>query len=51
MIMKIPPKSYLGKWPVGLTILVLMFLSIFFAFRILDLVSFDEGHWWDLTVK
>lgn len=49
--MKILPKGRLGKWSVGLTILVLLLLVIFFAFRFLDLVSFDEGHWWDLTVS
>jgi cytochrome bd-type quinol oxidase subunit 2 len=50
MIMKILPKGRLGKWSVGLTFLVLLLLAIFFAFMFLDLVSFDEGHWWDFTV-
>jgi hypothetical protein len=48
--MKILPQGHLGKWSVRLTILVLLLLTIFFAFMVLDLVSFDEGHWWDFTV-
>ncbi|HEY5589077.1 MAG TPA: hypothetical protein VIK86_08990 [Candidatus Paceibacterota bacterium] len=48
--MKVLPESRLGKCSVGLTIFFLMLISTFFAFMLLGLVSFDEGHWWDLTV-
>jgi len=37
------PETQLGKWSVGLT-------AVFFMFTLLSLVTFDEGHWWDLTV-
>jgi hypothetical protein len=48
--MKILPKGRLDKWSVGLTITSVLLIVIFFVFRFLDLISFDDGHWWDLTV-
>ena len=48
--MKISPESCLGKWSVGLTMFFLLLITAFFAFMLLGLVTFDEGHWWDLTV-
>jgi peptidoglycan/LPS O-acetylase OafA/YrhL len=40
----------MGKLPVGLTMLYLLLLIVFFAFMLFGLVTFDEGHWWDWTV-
>jgi hypothetical protein len=48
--MKVLPESPLGKCSVGLTIFFLLLIIAFFAFMLLGLVTFDEGHWWDLTV-
>ena len=51
MKMKITfPKTQLGKWSVGLTMFFLLLITAFFTFMLLGLVTFDEGHWWDLTV-
>lgn len=44
------PKTQLGKWSAGLTIFFLILITTFFIFMLLGLVTFDEGHWWDLTV-
>ncbi len=44
------PKTRIGKWSVGLTMFFLLLITAFFAFMLFDLVTFDEGHWWDLTV-
>jgi hypothetical protein len=43
-------KTRLGKWSVALTLFFLLLLTVFFAFMLLGLVTFDEGHWWDWTV-
>lgn len=48
--MKIFPESRLGKWSVRLTMLVILLIATFFVLMLLDLVTFDQGHWWDLTV-
>ena len=44
------PKTRIGKLSVGLTMLYLLLLIVFFAFMLFGLVTFDEGHWWDWTV-
>ena len=44
------PKTQLGKWSVGLTMFFFLLIIAFFAFMLLGFVTFDEGHWWDLTV-
>ena len=44
------PKTRLGKWSVGLTTVFLLLIIAFFSFMLLGLVTFDEGHWWDVTV-
>jgi len=44
------PKTQIGKLPVGLTMLYLLLLIVFFVFMLFGLVTFDEGHWWDWTV-
>ncbi len=48
--MMIFPQSRTGKWSVGLTVLFLLMIFTFFAFMLLGLVTFDEGHSWDFTV-
>ena len=44
------PKTYLGKWSVGLNtfFLVVIFISIMFV-KVFKILSFDD-HWWDVTV-
>ena len=44
------PKTSIGKWSVGLTMFFLLLITVFFSSMLLGLVTFDEGHWWDLTV-
>ncbi|MFA5793303.1 MAG: hypothetical protein WC897_05585 [Candidatus Gracilibacteria bacterium] len=44
------PKTKTGKWSAGLTVFFLLLLTAFFAFMLFGFVTFDEGHWWDLTV-
>ena len=44
------PKTRIGKWSVGLTMFFFLLIIAFFAFMLLGFVTFDEGHWWDLTV-
>lgn len=44
------PKTWIGKLPVGLTMLYLLLLTVFFVFMLLGLVTFNEGHRWDWTV-
>jgi hypothetical protein len=44
------PKSYWGKWSVGLTIFFLLLITVFFIFFLFGSVTFNEGHWWDWTV-
>ena len=48
--MNVLPKSRLGKWSVGLTAFFLLLLAVFFTFMLLGVVTFDQGHWWDITV-
>jgi cytochrome bd-type quinol oxidase subunit 2 len=48
--MKMLPESRLGRWTVGLTIFFLLLLIIYFTCMLLGLVTFDKGHWWDITV-
>jgi hypothetical protein len=48
--MKVFPESCLGKWAALLTLGCIFFLVIFFLFMFMGKVSFDEGHWWDVTV-
>jgi hypothetical protein len=48
--MKIFLESHPGNWSVGLTMIVILFITIFFILMLLNLVTFDQGHWWDLTV-
>ena len=48
--MKLFPESRLGKWAVGLTTFFLLLLIAFFTCMLLGLVTFDKGHWWDITV-
>lgn len=44
------PKSKVGKWSVGLTTIFLLLIIVFFIFMALGFVTFDQGHWWDITV-
>ena len=44
------PKTKIGKWSVRLTACFFLLIIAFFAFMLLGFVTFDEGHWWDLTV-
>jgi hypothetical protein len=44
------PKSHLGKWSAGLTIFFLILIAAFLTFMLFGLVTFDEGHLWDITV-
>jgi hypothetical protein len=44
------PKTRMSKLPVGLTMLYLLLLMVFFVFMLFGLITFDEGHWWDWTV-
>ena len=48
--MKIFPQSRLGKWSIGLTMFFFLLLMTFFSFMLFGFVTFDEGHWWDVTV-
>lgn len=48
--MKMLPKCSFGKLSVGLTMFFLLLMLIFFSFMFIGLVTFDEGHWWDVTV-
>ena len=44
------PKTYSGKWSVGLNtfFLVVIFISIMLV-KVFRILSFDD-HWWDITV-
>jgi hypothetical protein len=44
------PKTRWGRWSVGLMLLYVVLLCVFFACMVFGLVSFDTGHWWDWTV-
>jgi len=49
-IVRIKPKTKLGKWSVGLNIffLIIIIVSIILV-KVLGILSFDD-HWWDVTV-
>ena len=40
----------IGKWSAGLFISFLLPIIVFFIFMLFGLVTFDQGHWWDLVV-
>ncbi len=45
------PKTKLGKWSICLNIFFLIVTAIsLILVKILGILSFDEGHWWDVTV-
>lgn len=44
------PKSSLGKWSSGLTSFFILLITVFLIFMSFGLVTFDEGHLWDITV-
>lgn len=48
--MKLLPLNRTGIWSVGLTLFSALLLLTFFAFMALGLVTFDTGHWWDITI-
>lgn len=48
--MRVFPQSRTGKWAAALTLVFLLLIAIFFVFMALGIVTFDEGHWWDITV-
>jgi len=48
--MKTLPESRLGKWAVGMTLVYVILIVVFFLFMAIGLVDFDTGHWWDITV-
>ncbi|MDV3426205.1 MAG: hypothetical protein LIR50_03310 [Bacillota bacterium] len=43
-------KSSLGKWSSGLTAFFILLITVFLIFMSFGLVTFDEGHLWDITV-
>jgi len=48
--MKIAPETRLGKWSVGLTMFFVILITSFIILVLLGIVTFDYGHWWDVTV-
>ncbi len=44
------PKSIIGKWAVGLNAIFLLLITVFLVCMFLGFVTFDNGHWWDITV-
>lgn len=44
------PESRLGKWAVGMTLIYVILVVVFFLFMAIGLVDFDTGHWWDGTL-
>lgn len=44
------PISSLGKWSAGLTAFFILLITVFLTFMSFGLVTFDEGHLWDITV-
>ncbi len=48
--MKRYPESKLGKWAVGLTMIYIIILLIFFLLMGIGIVDFDTGHIWDITL-
>ena len=48
--MKIKPKTKLGKWSLGLNIFFLIVISVsVILVKVIGVLSFDVGHWWDVT--
>lgn len=47
---KFLPKSSLGKWSAGLTAFFVLLITVFLIFVLFGMVTFDEGHLWDITV-
>ena len=49
--MKIKPKTKLGKWSVGLnTFFLIVIITSIILVKVLGILSFEVGHWWDVTV-
>lgn len=48
--MQLLPINRTGICSVGLTLFSVLLLLTFFAFMALGLVTFDSGHWWDITI-
>lgn len=48
--MKLLPLNRTGIWSAGLTMFSVLLLLTFFAFMAFGLVTFDAGHWWDITI-
>lgn len=48
--MKKYPESRIGKFAVGLTMIYIIILLLFFIFMGIGIVDFDTGHWWDITI-
>ncbi len=48
--MKMLPETQLGKWSVGLTMLFVLLIAVFLLLVLFGIVTFDDGHWWDVTV-
>lgn len=47
---KFLPKSSLGKCSAGLTAFFVLLITVFLTFMSFGMVTFDEGHQWDITV-
>ncbi|TJX14946.1 hypothetical protein E9840_04385 [Tissierella creatinini] len=43
-------ESKIGKLAVGLTMLYLIILLLFFLLMSMGIVDFDTGHYWDITL-
>jgi hypothetical protein len=49
--MRIKPETKLGKWSVGLNLLFFIVISIVLILvKVVGVLSFKVGHWWDVTV-
>ena len=48
--MKMLPETQLGKWSVGLTMFFVLLIAVFLVLMLFGIVTFDVGHWWDVTV-
>jgi len=44
------PKSSLRKWSTGLTVFFVLLITVFLTFMSFGMVTFDQGHLWDITV-
>lgn len=40
----------MGKWSAGLTAFFVLLITVFLIFMSFGMVTFDEGHLWDITV-